>query len=345
MSDYVIKKGDNLTKIAKEYGTTVKALQEANNIKNIHKIIAGEKLIIPTEKGLKVEHDETAVKPDAGQKAAREAAHAKEVEQIKKLKESNTQLQEVTVIGKKKPAAPVIETKPETNVANTNTQKTEDLIRTEIDKRGLKNIDIAYWTEKINNVANKYNISANILTSIISRETAFKKNVTGVNGKGAMQQTTIAVKDFFPGKQGRFDIYHQLDSKLTEDILFKKDAKGNLIKNGKGEPALKYGSYNELLRACAKDDELSIKVGALLFKMQYTSAIARSSGKKLETVITELNENKLNIPESKNKQYIASAIQWYNGSPRYMYNYRKDVLDSLRRQNFDFAEPIIRKNS
>lgn len=343
MSDYVIKKGDNLTKIAKEYGTTVKALQEANNIKNIHKIIAGEKLIIPTEKGLKVEHDETAVKPDAGQKAAREAAHAKEVEQIKKLKESNTQLQEVTVIGKKKPAAPVIETKPETNVANTNTQKTEDLIRTEIDKRGLKNIDIAYWTEKINNVANKYNISANILTSIISRETAFKKNVTGVNGKGAMQQTTIAVKDFFPGY--RFETYQKLDPELTNDILFNKDADGNIIRNEKGKPSLKYKSYSDLLKACAKDDELSIKVGALLFKMQYTSAIARSSGKKLETVITELNENKLNIPESKNKQYIASAIQWYNGSPRYMYNYRKDVLDSLRRQNFDFAEPIIRKNS
>ncbi len=345
MSDYVIKKGDNLTKIAKEYGTTVKALQEANNIKNIHKIIAGEKLIIPTEKGLKVEHDETAVKPDAGQKAAREAAHAKEVEQIKKLKESNTQLQEVTVIGKKKPAAPVIETKPETNVANTNTQKTEDLIRTEIDKRGLKNIDIAYWTEKINNVANKYNISANILTSIISRETAFKKNVTGVNGKGAMQQTTIAVKDFFPGKQGRFDIYHELDSKLTEDILFKKDAKGNLIKNEKGEPALKYGSYNELLRACAKDDELSIKVGALLLKMQYANAISRSSGKKLPDVIDNLKDSKYNFSEATNKQLIGSAVQWYNGSPRYMHNYRKDVLDSLRRQNFDFAEPIIRKNS
>jgi LysM repeat protein len=47
--DYKIKKGDNLTKIAKANGTTVQALLKANpNIKNPNLIYAGESIKIPT---------------------------------------------------------------------------------------------------------------------------------------------------------------------------------------------------------------------------------------------------------------------------------------------------------
>jgi hypothetical protein len=49
--DYKIKKGDNLTKIAKANGTTVQALLKANpNIKNPNLIFAGETIKIPTNK-------------------------------------------------------------------------------------------------------------------------------------------------------------------------------------------------------------------------------------------------------------------------------------------------------
>lgn len=41
---YVVKKGDTLTKIAKEYGTTVNQLVSWNNIKNANLIYAGQKL-------------------------------------------------------------------------------------------------------------------------------------------------------------------------------------------------------------------------------------------------------------------------------------------------------------
>ena len=44
---YKIKPGDNLTKIAKEYGTTVEALVRLNNIANPNLIIAGADLIVP----------------------------------------------------------------------------------------------------------------------------------------------------------------------------------------------------------------------------------------------------------------------------------------------------------
>ena len=46
---YKIKKGDTLSKIAKKYGTTVKAIKEANpeKIKDVNKIYAGDTIKIP----------------------------------------------------------------------------------------------------------------------------------------------------------------------------------------------------------------------------------------------------------------------------------------------------------
>lgn len=41
---YIVKKGDNLTKIAKRYKTTIKQLVEWNNIKNPNLIKVGQKL-------------------------------------------------------------------------------------------------------------------------------------------------------------------------------------------------------------------------------------------------------------------------------------------------------------
>lgn len=45
---YKIKQGDTLSGIAKQYGTTVKDLQKANNISNPNKIYAGQNLIVST---------------------------------------------------------------------------------------------------------------------------------------------------------------------------------------------------------------------------------------------------------------------------------------------------------
>lgn len=44
---YTVKKGDTLTKIARQYKTTWQKLQQANNLKNPHLIFPGQKLIIP----------------------------------------------------------------------------------------------------------------------------------------------------------------------------------------------------------------------------------------------------------------------------------------------------------
>ena len=53
---YKIKKGDTLSEIAKKYGTTVGALASINNIKDVDKIYAGNKLKIPTNNSSYIEY-------------------------------------------------------------------------------------------------------------------------------------------------------------------------------------------------------------------------------------------------------------------------------------------------
>jgi len=57
---YVVKRGDNLTKIAKEHGTTVKALRAANSLKT-DRIVVGQELKLPA-----AEQKGTAEQPAAG---------------------------------------------------------------------------------------------------------------------------------------------------------------------------------------------------------------------------------------------------------------------------------------
>lgn len=47
--DYTIKRGDTLSKIAMQNGTTVAELAKLNNIKNVDLIPVGKKLTLPTE--------------------------------------------------------------------------------------------------------------------------------------------------------------------------------------------------------------------------------------------------------------------------------------------------------
>jgi LysM repeat protein len=55
-STYVVKAGDNLVKIARQHGTTAKAIQAANNLKTT-KINAGQKLKLPSAKAAAAKAD------------------------------------------------------------------------------------------------------------------------------------------------------------------------------------------------------------------------------------------------------------------------------------------------
>lgn len=48
---HVVKRGENLTQIARRYGSTVKAISAANGIHNPNRIYAGQRLVIPTYGG------------------------------------------------------------------------------------------------------------------------------------------------------------------------------------------------------------------------------------------------------------------------------------------------------
>lgn len=54
-TEYVVQKGDNLSKIAKKFGTTVNAIAEANGIVNKNLIHIGDELMIPVSKNVSVE--------------------------------------------------------------------------------------------------------------------------------------------------------------------------------------------------------------------------------------------------------------------------------------------------
>lgn len=72
MPTYTIKKGDNLSTIAKRYGTTVAALAKANKVngvKNANLIITGKKLTVPDASG--------PMKPSASQQKTAVAKAAK----------------------------------------------------------------------------------------------------------------------------------------------------------------------------------------------------------------------------------------------------------------------------
>ena len=250
--------------------------------------------------------------------------------------------------------------------ATTDINKIHDidlLIKNELAKKGIdeSKIDISYWSERIARVSSEFDIPKEVLVSIISKETGFTKNVSNKYGKGAMALTGIAIRSFFPSGQGSwYDIYKQLDNDLLQDILYKKDEAGNLIMGSNGKPILKYKSSQELLTACGKDDELSMKVGSLIFKMKYAEAVAekkygRATYANIPKVIRQLKNGEISLTESDNKICIGHAVRNYNGCDTKIRrngklisvkdDYRREVMDSLKVQGFNFAEQKIIKSA
>ena len=341
---YIIQSGNTLWGIAKQNGTTVEKLLKLNpQLKGQERSLKiGAEIILPGEKpsgmGITVEH-----KPQQPTDTDRQTrARAAEQRRIAEAAAAKKKQLGSTPVKPSSPYSPFKKYEPQ----QTASKETIDILNIEIKKRKITDIDIQYWAAKIDNVSSQFDIPKEILISIIGRETKFKKNVASVNGRGAMQQTSIAIRDFFPGTDGSWsEIYKNIDEKLFNDILYKKDENGNILKDASGKPILKYKDSIELHRACANDDELSIKIGALLFKMQYAKAIAASKyGKATSTnvpkVIRQLKSGSISL--ASNDRYIAQAIQNYNGSKKNKYDYKRDVVDSLNCQQYDFSIPIIR---
>lgn len=98
---YVVKKGDTLSQIAREHGTTVKVLQELNNIKNPNLIIVGQKIKLPGKStpksfkvGQKVKIKQSATKYATGQTIPRWVKHRTHT--IKQVQKDRVLLDEIT---------------------------------------------------------------------------------------------------------------------------------------------------------------------------------------------------------------------------------------------------------
>ena len=331
MADYVIKSGDSLSGIAKRYGTTVEALKKANNITNENNIIIGKTLKIPDGKGLTVEHTKNSVQDLKTQKS-HQIANTKAIKEVETLKTWAASFSKG--ISKSSSARDLI-------IAE---MKLKDVPIDGGRKFGKNFGSLEYWTEKIDRISLEFGIPKEILVAKVSREVTFQKELISENQYGGMQIMHTAVRAMFPNAPGNWhDKYKELDSKLLNDILYKKDAKGNYLKDSKGNMIPKYSSWQQLLQDC-KNDEISLKVGALYDKMQYAEFVTSEKyGKRkvypnLSKTIAELKQR--TISKQENIKNIAGMETRYNGSPAY----GKGILDSLIRMGFDFRKQIIKKD-
>ena len=220
-----------------------------------------------------------------------------------------------------------------------------NMINNEAQKRGvsLEDIDTNYWAEKIFSVAREYGVPAALLVSIIGQETngKFTKNENSKNGAGHMQITQITVADFFPKAEGNWNnIYKQMNEDLLNDILYKKDKNGNFIKDRKGDYVLKYPTPKALRDACAKDDELGIKVGLLCFEMKYVKAVAQKKYGKatyanIPKVIDGIQAGEITLSENENKNAIKTALKNYNSV---FQSYAATIVDSLEQHGLEFKD-------
>lgn len=228
--------------------------------------------------------------------------------------------------------------------------KIRSWIETEVKKKGgdISKVDLPYWADRIERVAKTYNFPPELLTAIVAKESGFEKNINSKSGKGPMGVTGIACRAFFPGVKGNWhDIYKQMNEPLLNDVLYKKDSNGNFVKDAKGNYVLKYKTPEQLRDACAKDDELGMKVGLLSFEMNYVSAFARKyyNGPTWKTVpkaIDVIKTGQMKLNEKDNQKLVETALKNYNSV---FSSYAPSVIDSLKRHGVRFEEFEIISNA
>lgn len=217
-------------------------------------------------------------------------------------------------------------------------QKVLSMLNHEAEKRGEKTLDTKlaeYWAQKAEKIAKTYKVPEALLISIMGQEThgTFKKNINSGNGAGPMQVTTTAIKDFFPNSKGNWnDLYKQMNPKLLNDILSYKDSKGRPIRTPEA-----------LREACTKNDELGMKVGLLIFEMQYVKAVsAKKFGKasyaNVPKAIKGLQDGSIKFTEFENKALVQTALENYNSVPNIKKKYAQNVVDSLATNGIRFRD-------
>lgn len=120
-----------------------------------------------------------------------------------------------------------------------------DVIKDDED-RGESRYTPEQVSDLIVETSKKYDVDPLLVASIAKQETHFTQELSGRNGKGMMQLTSISLKDMYL----RSDIYGKEIKPLLD----------------------KYGSYDKLLKAVKNNLAVNIEVGTALFRAKLNDA-------------------------------------------------------------------------
>ena len=233
-----------------------------------------------------------------------------------------------------------------------------NLMQNEIKRRDMKDgsvslYNIHYWSDKILSVAAEYNIQPALFVAIMAQETTgnFKTNrIDSGFGRGIMGITSIAANDIL---KDRTDAYLAMNKELTEDVLYKKDASGKLVK--------RFTNTKDFLNTCVNDSTFCLKVGLLAFEMKYMHQVVNNKLKlpnkqdwnrisfadKIKMVKEQLESGQIEISTQENMHFMDKAAKKYNNSTfvyksgpnkgkQVMNVYHEQVSDSLLVNGYNF---------
>ena len=142
--------------------------------------------------------------------------------------------------------------------------------------------DSKYSPEEISNIivetSKKYDVDPLIVASIAKQETHFTQELSGKNGKGMMQLTTISLKDMYL----RSDIYGKEIKPLLD----------------------KYGSPEKLLKAVKSNVAVNVEVGTALFRRKLEDAKGN-----LTKALQNYNGSSLKVAYAKSVQNHYTAMK------------------------------------
>jgi hypothetical protein len=218
-------------------------------------------------------------------------------------------------------------------------KKIHDMI-TSFGKVKKDSIDIDKWANMIYDSSQNYNVPAELIVAIISRETGFKITNNVNNGSGPMQMTTIAVADFFPSKNNDwYKIYEMMDKNLLDSIVYKDN----------NHQRLRAGDASTLRLMANKDLALGIRMGLLTFEMNFIKSVAlmkfgkdglknkqaKADSKKIIKTIEGLKNGSIKLTKKEAKECVTFALQKYNTVFK---NYAPQLVDSLEQIGVNFLD-------
>lgn len=177
--------------------------------------------------------------------------------------------------------------------------------------------EINGWNDAIVAEAKRYNIPAEILTVIISRECHFID--PNNNNDGCMQVIPSSVNGI---KKDRWGIYNSVNPECRTDTI------------------------QNLKTHDLTDRSTGIKAGILIFQTNYAQAVARikhwykGNQPDIEKAANALKDGSVTLTPREAKEAMRMALRDYNGSSK-KDSYAADCIKRLDSMGYDYTRPIF----